>query len=207
MCQLSPSDAGTVHAIYTDIKDYTNTGHGEVNFYPNNGQNQPLCTNQSNHCNHIMALKYFEASIRNPTCFPATPCSSWDEFISGSCDKNNKQYMGFNANKVQSLPGNFYIIPSKFQVCCKETHSCDDNALNKADPYPKGITKENRGNSFRGYNCRDNGGCMNYPNRLAKDYIPWWGIMLIVISCLALLGVIIFRVYKRVIHRHYEEIN
>jgi Lipase len=54
-----------------------------------------------NICSHIRAWEFFQASITEPTSFPAIKCASYDDFMTqnngGKCDQNDINYMGFGA--------------------------------------------------------------------------------------------------------------
>ncbi|XKL62611.1 hypothetical protein PGB90_002444 [Kerria lacca] len=108
--RLDISDAKFVDIIHTNAKPFINGGFGieepigHLDFYPNNGDNQPGCNdgmmryvkneNQSVYqglrrffsCDHIRSHEFFLESITPNSCaFPSVQCDSWENFIEGRC--------------------------------------------------------------------------------------------------------------------------
>ncbi|XP_023229612.1 pancreatic lipase-related protein 2-like isoform X1 [Centruroides sculpturatus] len=107
--RIDPSDAKFVDAIHTDLNSFVISGLGmsdpvgHVDFYPNNGRDQPGC--KTSHrlisiitdgfiegirkavsCSHQRAVDFFTASINQRDClFTAFPCSNWTDFTEGKC--------------------------------------------------------------------------------------------------------------------------
>ncbi|CAG7823018.1 unnamed protein product, partial [Allacma fusca] len=112
--RLDREDAELVDVIHTDAKPLLHGGSitglgtiepsGHVDFYPNNGKDQPGCKDGVYQsilqedgslisglkrfigCDHIRAYEYFTESIRSPCSFMSFACSSYDDFISSSCN-------------------------------------------------------------------------------------------------------------------------
>lgn len=82
-----------------------------MDFYPNNGDDQPGCTSVilAKFCNHVRAIKLFTESINSNCQFTAYECDSYDNFIKGECFscKNNNSLscaiMGYHADKSLAL--------------------------------------------------------------------------------------------------------
>ncbi|CAD6230542.1 GSCOCG00006810001-RA-CDS, partial [Cotesia congregata] len=109
--RLDPTDAQFVDVIHTSSRNIFRLGinHpcGHLDFYPNNGDDQPGCTSVilTNICNHVRAIKLFTESINSNCQFTAYECDSYDNFIEGncfSCNNNNSlscAIMGYHADK------------------------------------------------------------------------------------------------------------
>ncbi|XP_022250239.1 pancreatic lipase-related protein 2-like isoform X2 [Limulus polyphemus] len=105
--RLDPSDATFVDAIHTDSTTILLLGLGmsqevgHVDFFPNNGKNQPGCktsklisfitdgliegTRRFIACNHQRAVDFFHYSI-NHKCAPVGYlCANWEIFLKGQC--------------------------------------------------------------------------------------------------------------------------
>lgn len=104
---------------------------GHLDFYPNNGKEQPGCTDLSETtpslpltliregleeasrvlvaCNHVRALKLFIESINSKCQYVAHECSSYASFLRGecfSCKSNNSLscgVMGYHADNSPAL--------------------------------------------------------------------------------------------------------
>lgn len=112
---LTRTDADFVDAIHTsagyrfllgDLGFITPYAH--VDFYPNNGTNQPMCYKTSTStfpistwCNHGASVLYYEASlVEKYRCqFYAYRCDSWNNFLSGHCYYDDGVTMGFDADQ------------------------------------------------------------------------------------------------------------
>ncbi|XP_029679814.1 pancreatic triacylglycerol lipase-like isoform X1 [Formica exsecta] len=138
--RLDPTDARLVDVIHTDGKSIFFLGLpgygmsqpcGHLDFYPNNGKEQPGCTDLSETtpslpltliregleeasrvlvaCNHVRALKLFIESINSKCQYVAHECSSYASFLRGecfSCKSNNSLscgVMGYHADTSPAL--------------------------------------------------------------------------------------------------------
>lgn len=129
--RLDPSDATFVDVIHTDgrsfllleIPGYGMTQScGHIDFYPNNGKEQPGCalTQEGGSlipltlikdgieeasrvllaCNHVRAIKLFIDSINGKCPYVAHRCPSYQHFLDGRCFKcntGNCALMGYHA--------------------------------------------------------------------------------------------------------------
>ncbi|CAB3377364.1 pancreatic triacylglycerol lipase-like isoform X2 [Cloeon dipterum] len=119
--RLDPTDAKFVDVIHTDGKSIFLLGYGmsqpcgHVDFYPNNGKEQPGCDIAENPipltlvkegleeasrvlvaCNHVRAIKYFIDSINSKCQYMAHQCDSFDHYMQGrcyACKENSTQCM------------------------------------------------------------------------------------------------------------------
>ncbi|KAF4517604.1 hypothetical protein B566_EDAN008595 [Ephemera danica] len=108
--RLDTSDAEFVDVIHTDGKSIFLLGYGmnqpcgHIDFYPNNGKEQPGCDIAENPvpltlvkegleeasrvllaCNHVRAIKLFTDSINSRCPYVAHHCDSFDGFMQGRC--------------------------------------------------------------------------------------------------------------------------
>lgn len=123
---LNSEDAEFVDAVHTSIG--TNLLKGEigftksyahVDFYPNGGHNQPMCTSIFHiACNHYASVLFYTASITaKSTCsFQAYSCANWDTFKTGSCT-NKQSELGYNAIKFGKVGNQFLKTTAKFPFC------------------------------------------------------------------------------------------
>ncbi|XP_058830872.1 pancreatic triacylglycerol lipase-like [Topomyia yanbarensis] len=130
--RLDPGDATLVDVIHTDgrsvfrleIPGYgMSHACGHLDFYPNNGKEQPGCALSQEGaatipltlikdgieeasrvllaCNHIRAIKLFIDSINGKCPYVAHRCPSYQHFLSGNCFKctsGNCALMGYHAS-------------------------------------------------------------------------------------------------------------
>uniref|UniRef100_A0A182P9X9 Lipase domain-containing protein n=1 Tax=Anopheles epiroticus TaxID=199890 RepID=A0A182P9X9_9DIPT len=130
--RLDPTDATLVDVIHTDgrsvfrleIPGYgMSHACGHLDFYPNNGKEQPGCALSQEGaatipltlikdgieeasrvllaCNHIRAIKLFIDSINGKCPYVAHRCPSYQHFLSGNCFKctsGNCALMGYHAS-------------------------------------------------------------------------------------------------------------
>nr|KAF7412973.1 hypothetical protein H0235_012824 [Vespula pensylvanica] len=130
--RLDYTDAQLVDVIHTDGKSYgMSQACGHLDFYPNNGKEQPGCTDLSETtpslpltliregfdeasrvlvaCNHVRAIKLFTESINSKCQYIAHECSSYTTFLKGECfsckgnDSLNCAIMGYHADASPAL--------------------------------------------------------------------------------------------------------
>ncbi|XP_023235928.1 inactive pancreatic lipase-related protein 1-like [Centruroides sculpturatus] len=146
--RLDASDATFVDIIHTDSAESifrglgTNEMIGDVDFFPNGGQNNPGCKTlrekkksrtflefirPQKECDHRRAIEFFIASIRYPECFVAVSCRSYLDFSAGKCSCSNETpcaFMGFHADQFEHQIRNtsriFYLSTSSdYPYCAK----------------------------------------------------------------------------------------
>ena len=123
---LTYEHADFVDAIHTSAGGNVITGHvgfnkpfGHVDFYPNGGTNQPLCSDIKESldisCNHKSSVYYYDAAIKAfGYRFLSYHCSSYENFTAGQCPKFTSKlgydsvYFSFNRDL-----GNQYLNTSK----------------------------------------------------------------------------------------------
>ncbi|XP_063229934.1 pancreatic triacylglycerol lipase-like [Bacillus rossius redtenbacheri] len=131
--RLDPSDASFVDVIHTDGKSIFLLGYGmsqpcgHIDFYPNNGKEQPGCDLTETPlpltliregieeasrvlvaCNHIRAIKLFIDSINTRCPYVAHRCDSFQHFMQGrcfSCRENSTAcaLMGLHADQAAAV--------------------------------------------------------------------------------------------------------
>ncbi|XP_032787676.2 phospholipase A1 member A [Daphnia magna] len=105
--RLDTNDALFVDIIHTQVTYSIPIGH--VDFFPNAGLVQPGCPDpDTTCCSHCRVIDLFAESISNPTGFDSLRCSSWENYVDGSCASNNHAFMGENVNV--NARGSFYLI-------------------------------------------------------------------------------------------------
>ncbi|GFQ66500.1 pancreatic triacylglycerol lipase [Trichonephila clavata] len=140
--RLDPTDADFVDVIHSDATDVLFIGFGmshsvgHVDFFPNNGRNQPGCKTDKfksfitdglneglrrfSSCNHQRSLDFFQYSINYNKVTPVGyECKSWKEFLAGKCtdcgkDTSKCAVMGIRADeykqfKNSSIQHNMYL--------------------------------------------------------------------------------------------------
>jgi len=129
--RLDPSDANFVDVIHTDARSFflleipgygMSQACGHVDFYPNNGKEQPGCALSQEGtslipltlikdgieeasrvllaCNHVRAIKLFTDSINGKCPYVAHRCPSFQHFMAGKCFKctaGNCALMGYHS--------------------------------------------------------------------------------------------------------------
>ncbi|XP_001948097.2 lipase member H-B [Acyrthosiphon pisum] len=114
---LDDTDATFVDVIHTAIgtAGYSKA-IGHADFYPNEGKPpQPGCLESYTPsglakligCSHSRSHQFYTDSIYHRNSFLATECPTWDEYTSGECKNNNKNYMGHDADP--KARGIFYL--------------------------------------------------------------------------------------------------
>lgn len=95
--RIDPTDADFVDVIHTDSKTLVVNGFGtvqemgHVDFYPNDGHDQPGCEKfdvsvvQYLACSHYRVLRYYIESINSPCPYFAYPCRNFVDFKNGLC--------------------------------------------------------------------------------------------------------------------------
>ncbi|XP_018335884.1 pancreatic triacylglycerol lipase [Agrilus planipennis] len=132
--RLDSSDAEMVDVIHTDGRSIILFGYGmsepcgHLDFYPNNGKEQPGCEITQTPlipltlikegleeasrvlvaCNHIRALKLFTDSINSQCQYVAQQCPSYEHFVAGKCfgcksGGGNCAIMGYHADASPML--------------------------------------------------------------------------------------------------------
>ncbi|KAK9892113.1 hypothetical protein WA026_018316 [Henosepilachna vigintioctopunctata] len=104
--RLNKDDADVVMVMHTDagVFGYP-TVIGTIDFFPNNGANQPGCWkklkainlatySQPVTCDHSRAWKYFIEAVEITGSFPSRKCDSYENFENGNCDRNEIVTMG-----------------------------------------------------------------------------------------------------------------
>ncbi|XP_046664741.1 pancreatic lipase-related protein 2-like isoform X1 [Homalodisca vitripennis] len=86
--KLDKEDADFVDVIHTNVGIFGKiepTGH--IDFYTNDGTNQPGCTEHKNPplCSHMLANTYFAESITSKTGFWGTSCPNYFQYALGWC--------------------------------------------------------------------------------------------------------------------------
>ncbi|XP_057318014.1 pancreatic lipase-related protein 2-like [Microplitis mediator] len=134
--RLDPTDAKLVDVIHTDSGSIFGAGinHpcGHLDFYPNNGDEQPGCSSLLfSICDHIRAIELFTESINSKCQFIAYECHSYEKYLAGECfpsagNKSSLGYgiMGYHADKSPALvqrlsmgqPAIGSLIESKFFI-------------------------------------------------------------------------------------------
>ncbi|XP_065574648.1 pancreatic triacylglycerol lipase-like [Artemia franciscana] len=117
--RLDTSDADFVDVMHTNTGTLAEGGLsfpdplGHVDFFPNGGHEQPGCFDNISDiidmisgCSHGRAPKYYIESIRS-SAFQAKKCSSYDEYLAGSCSSNAGAAMGYGVST--GARGNFYL--------------------------------------------------------------------------------------------------
>ncbi|KAL3267943.1 hypothetical protein HHI36_007080 [Cryptolaemus montrouzieri] len=141
--RLDQTDAEFVDVIHSNgenlilggLGSYQPMGH--VDFYPNGGRMQKGCSNLfvgavsdiiwssavegRSLCNHRRAYKFFTDSV-SPRChFPAFPCDSYEDFLTGKCfpctDERRCGNMGFYADRSKGR-GQLYLITRDEEPFC-----------------------------------------------------------------------------------------
>ncbi|XP_077493290.1 pancreatic triacylglycerol lipase-like [Amblyomma americanum] len=132
--RLDPSDANFVDVIHSDaslpyllLEGFgVDQMVGHLDFYPNNGNNQPGCQKYNfrkfvdeggliegvrrlSSCDHIRSLDYYMESItRDMRCLPvAVSCPSWEQFEAGRCSRcgakgSDCAVMGLYADRMKT---------------------------------------------------------------------------------------------------------
>ncbi|XP_060081751.1 pancreatic triacylglycerol lipase-like [Ylistrum balloti] len=129
--RLDHTDAMFVDVIHTDGESILKLGFGmmepcgHVDYFPNNGENQPGCSKDVIEnvkyegglynggkeflaCNHLRSYKYFNESINSACPWQGYRCDSFDNFKRGACmpcSSGGCGYMGLHADRVKPPPG------------------------------------------------------------------------------------------------------
>ncbi|GIY72375.1 pancreatic triacylglycerol lipase [Caerostris darwini] len=143
--RLDPTDATFVDVIHSDATDILFIGFGmshsvgHVDFFPNNGRNQPGCKTDKfksfitdglteglrrfGACNHQRSLDFMTHTINYRKVTPVGyECTSWKDFLDGKCaecgpDTRRCAIMGIRANEYEkfknsSIQRNMYLQTS-----------------------------------------------------------------------------------------------
>ncbi|CAB0003600.1 unnamed protein product [Nesidiocoris tenuis] len=99
--RLSPESAAFVEVIHTCGKRLGMREQlGHIDVYPNSGDAVQMgCANDYlGMCSHSRAYEIFIEALQDPNAFMAIKCTDWATFRTGSCNKNEKYYLGENVN-------------------------------------------------------------------------------------------------------------
>ncbi|XP_066994920.2 phospholipase A1 member A [Anabrus simplex] len=124
---LSKDDADCVEAVRTDAGGLGAppvVSVGKVDYYVNGGvRSQPNCTddrvpnqnspNVETGCSHNRALSIMAGAIRNFVGLIAVRCSSWPEFLTGTCRHNTLMAIGNCSSSSQ--PGTYFLRTNSTQ--------------------------------------------------------------------------------------------
>lgn len=101
--RLNKYDADVVQVIHTDDDTFgfKHNVHG-LDFYPNGGKFQPrrhskallFSLMRQITWSHEAGPRYFASAIANPDAFMATKARSWENYLKGKCDDEEKISMG-----------------------------------------------------------------------------------------------------------------
>nr|XP_050856745.1 probable phospholipase A1 magnifin isoform X2 [Vespula vulgaris] len=105
--RLCETDADYVQIIHTSKYFGIGKTIGTVDFYMNNGTNQPDCSMPVDVCSHSKAVIYMAECIKHECCFIGIPRSKSSQRVS-SCTKQECVCVGLNAKKYPSR-GSFYV--------------------------------------------------------------------------------------------------
>ncbi|ESP03600.1 hypothetical protein LOTGIDRAFT_137201, partial [Lottia gigantea] len=111
LVRLDPSDAMFIDVIHSDDDTIFELGWGtgvpmgDLDFYPNGGENQPGCSKQQVACCHMRAINLYISSIRNT--FIGRKCKSYDDFNEGLCEPDTA-IMGYWATSAPKW-GKYYL--------------------------------------------------------------------------------------------------
>ncbi|XP_037029466.1 pancreatic triacylglycerol lipase-like [Bradysia coprophila] len=143
--RLDPTDAKFVDVIHTDGRSFflleipgygMSQSCGHIDFYPNNGKEQPGCSISQEGgtlipltlikdgieeasrvllaCNHVRAIKLFIDSINGKCPYVAHRCPSYQHFMAGRCFKcssGNCAVMGYHAT-LPTVPSSIHTVSS-----------------------------------------------------------------------------------------------
>lgn len=125
---LTKNDAVFVDAIHTSASKDHNPLNGvfgfvhafaHLDFYPNDGHNQPKCHNPLEiACHHEAALLYYDASLsaHNNCKFYGFSCHDWATFHAHHCTKHDAE-MGYFADKIHASGVRFLATTEKYPFC------------------------------------------------------------------------------------------
>ncbi|BET00023.1 Triacylglycerol lipase [Nesidiocoris tenuis] len=149
--RLDPTDAQFVDAIHTDVAANVMMGYGmddpvgHIDFYPNNGKNQPGCEALERplalvdivmtegfeeagrvmvSCNHNRAITLFLESLNGTCPYIGIRCPNYNDFKEGLCfdcgaNGEDCQEMGINAQPTGLPPGEkYYLLTNKQTPYC-----------------------------------------------------------------------------------------
>lgn len=141
---LYKEDADVVAVVHTDDLGLGNSGSvGTIDFYANGGLAvQPGCVQNTTgisddfivvksynvfvvdpNCSHGIVLRYFVESLENPFGFVATKCDSYESYLEGKCDGNDKVTLGGDLRDHQ---GDYY-----FETNAESPYSKENATLTK----------------------------------------------------------------------------
>nr|P53357.1 RecName: Full=Phospholipase A1 2; Short=PLA1 2; AltName: Full=Allergen Dol m 1; AltName: Allergen=Dol m 1 [Dolichovespula maculata]prf//2016348B phospholipase [Dolichovespula maculata] len=115
--RICETDAHYVQILHTSSNLGTERTLGTVDFYINDGSNQPGCTYIIGEtCSHTRAVKYLTECIRRECCLIGVPQSKNPQPVS-KCTRNECVCVGLNA-KEYPKKGSFYVpVEAKAPFC------------------------------------------------------------------------------------------
>lgn len=129
---LTKEDAAFVDAIHTSggVDDgeaiFAQFGNpypvGHVDYYPNGGRDQAHCITNPHFgpfCLHHAAIDYYISSLTQCR-YTAYRCSSWQDYIRGSCNSTETSRMGFYSY-LSPARGTFYLSTEPSWPYCERS--------------------------------------------------------------------------------------
>ncbi|KAH3782803.1 pancreatic triacylglycerol lipase-like [Dreissena polymorpha] len=153
--RLDPSDAKFVDVMHTNGDSILALGYGmkqscgHVDYFPNEGLNQPGCdanpvttmltegdiyegAKQIVACSHLRAYQYYTESINSRCPFQGYSCKSYADYQRGlcmPCTSTNCGYMGFHADRAKPPAGQtlkaYYLQTGKTAPFCRYHYQVD----------------------------------------------------------------------------------
>jgi len=178
--RLDPSDATFVDVIHTDVASILALGFGSkepmghVDYYPNNGTNQPGCdigitdinsihgAKQYVVCNHERSYKILIEAIRakaeGRTChFKAHRCSSYDSYLKEECQECGQGCTFVGPDALVTRPKTSETLVKMYLITLGEAPFCGEKFFDFSASLPSGFTKD-RGQIFVKINMTEQGG-------------------------------------------------
>merc|ERR1712135_246389 len=184
--RLDPSDATFVDVIHTDVASILALGFGSkeamghVDYYPNNGTNQPGCdigitdinsihgAKQYVVCNHERSYKILIEAIRakaeGRTChFKAHRCSSYDSYLKEECQDCGEGCTFIGPDALVTRPKTSDVHVHMYLITLGQAPFCGDKFFDFSASLPSGFKKD-RGQIFVKIDLTSQGG----------PVIDWW---------------------------------
>jgi len=178
--RLDPSDATFVDVIHTDVASILALGFGSkeamghVDYYPNNGTNQPGCdigitdinsihgAKQYVVCNHERSYKIMIETIRakaeGRTChFKAHRCSSYDSYLKEECQDCGEGCTFIGPDALVTRPKTSDVHVHMYLITLGQAPFCGDKFFDFSASLPSGFKKD-RGQIFVKIDLTSQGG-------------------------------------------------